>query len=384
MYPQKICIIGNGLAGLTTAAILSEENIIVDLYSPKVEKKTKKDNRTTAISESNYEFLKKKLHLKKLEYFWPCNNISLFYQKEEEFINFLNINENENRKKIMHIFSNNKFKKTLMNIISKKKNIKILKKKISEINFENGSVSVKKNKITYDLIILCVGNHSFLYNKIDEGRYIKKNYNEIAITALIKHNLKIKNPSQYFLKEGPLAILPLKKDYFSFVWSVKHSFFNDNKKKLKTIISKKINKILGKKIKKNVKNINSFSIHLNLKRKYFKKNILIIGDGLHTVHPIAGQGFNLVLRDIMKLKELINKSLKLGLLIKESIILKDFYLARKPENTIVGLGIDLTNTFFKENRIFSPLKNLLLKNINSFQFIKKISKEISDKGIKNY
>ena len=86
----------------------------------------------------------------------------------------------------------------------------------------------------------------------------------------------------------------------------------------------------------------------------------------------------------MKLKELINKSLKLGLLIKESIILKDFYLARKPENTIVGLGIDLTNTFFKENRIFSPLKNLLLKNINSFQFIKKISKEISDKGIKNY
>ena len=74
----------------------------------------------------------------------------------------------------------------------------------------------------------------------------------------------------------------------------------------------------------------------------------------------------------MKLKELINKNLKLGLLIKESIILKDFYLARKPENTIVGLGIDL------------PLKNLLLKNINSFQFIKKISKEISDKGIKNY
>ena len=39
MNTQKICIIGDGLAGLTTAAILSEENIRIDLYSPKVEKK---------------------------------------------------------------------------------------------------------------------------------------------------------------------------------------------------------------------------------------------------------------------------------------------------------------------------------------------------------
>ena len=158
-------------------------------------------------------------------------------------------------------------------------------------------------------------------------------------------------------------------------------FFNKNKKEFKTTLIKKINELLGKNLKTNVKNINNFKIYLNLKKKYFKKNILIIGDGLHTVHPIAGQGFNLVLRDIMKLKKLINKNIKLGMLIKESSLLKDFYQARKPENTVVGLGIDLTNSFFKENKIFSPLKDILLKNVDNFQFVKKISQKISDKGL---
>ena len=209
----------------------------------------------------------------------------------------------------------------------------------------------------------------------------KKDYNEIAITAIVKHNSKIKNPSQFFLKEGPLAILPLKNNIFSLVWSVSSMFFNKNKKEFKTTLIKKINELLGKNLKTNVKNINNFKIHLNLKKKYFKKNILIIGDGLHTVHPIAGQGFNLVLRDIMKLKKLINKNIKLGMLIKESSLLKDFYQARKPENTVVGLGIDLTNSFFKENKFFSPLKDILLKNVDNFQFVKKISQKISDKGL---
>ena len=380
MNTQKICIIGDGLAGLTTAAILSEENIRIDLYSPKVEKKIKNDNRTTAISESNYRFLKKELHLKKLEYAWPCNNINLFYQKGSNYLNFINFNEKE--KKLMYIVQNNKFKNTLTNIVIKKKNIKILKSAITKINFNSGSVHVKNKKIIYDLIVLSVGSQSFLYNKIDQGRSIKKDYKEVAITAFVKHNSKIENPSQFFLKEGPFAILPLKKNVFSLVWSVNYNFFNKNKKNIKILIDKKINELLDKKVKKNISNINNFNIYLNLKKKYFKKNTLIIGDGLHAVHPIAGQGFNLVLRDIMKLKELINKNLKLGLLMKESAILKDFYQARKPENTLVGLGIDLTNTFFKENKIFSPLKDLLLRNLNNFQFIKKISKKIADSGVR--
>ena len=67
------------------------------------------------------------------------------------------------------------------------------------------------------------------------------------------------------------------------------------------------------KIKHNIQitNTQSYPLKLNLKTKYFNKNILILGEGLHTIHPIAGQGFNLVVRDIKKLQEILKTTLKL-------------------------------------------------------------------------
>ena len=99
------------------------------------------------------------------------------------------------------------------------------------------------------------------------------------------------------------------------------------------------------------------------------------------MHPIAGQGFNLVLRDIKKLNDLTHKILKLGLLLKDSLLLKDFYNSRKPENNLFGIGISLTNLFFKDNKYFFSLKKVILNNINNFEFIKKISQSVADKGI---
>ena len=77
MKQQKICIIGNGLAGLISAAVLSKEDIKIDLIFPKA-KSIKIDHRTTAISESNYSFLKKELNFKNLKYVWSSKKINLF------------------------------------------------------------------------------------------------------------------------------------------------------------------------------------------------------------------------------------------------------------------------------------------------------------------
>ena len=134
-------------------------------------------------------------------------------------------------------------------------------------------------------------------------------------------------------------------------------------------------------IKLSISKINSFPINLNLQKNYYKKNVLILGEGLHSVHPIAGQGFNLVLRDINKLRQLIRKNLRLGLNITNSFIFEDFYKDRKFENTIMGLGIDLTNSFFKKNKYFDPIKNVILKNISKSNTIKNLSKMLSDKGM---
>ena len=69
--------------------------------------------------------------------------------------------------------------------------------------------------------------------------------------------------------------------------------------------------------------------------------------------------------------------------VKDSLIFNDLYLNRKPENFLYGLGIDLTQNFFRYNKLTVPIKNNLLKNIDKFAFLKKIGLKIVDKGIIN-
>ena len=124
MNDQKICIIGDGLAGLMTALILSKENVTIDLYCNNKNKNL--DKRTTAISESNYQYIKNKLNLKSKSFFWPCKKINLFFENDGRIINFLNFAEK--KKNLMYIFQNKDLKKILDKIILKTKKIKIIKK----------------------------------------------------------------------------------------------------------------------------------------------------------------------------------------------------------------------------------------------------------------
>ncbi len=254
----------------------------------------------------------------------------------------------------------------------------ISKNKIKLIRKDLQNLDELKN---YDLIILCIGGKSKIYDKITKTRSIKKDYKEVAITGYVRHNYKTLNTCQFFLKEGPLAILPFSKNHFSFVWSVKKSYFVNNSKKITNLIKNKILEILKNKQDITVSNIQSYPISLSLRRQYHKKNILILGEGLHTIHPVAGQGFNLVLRDIKKLKEILKYYVGLGISIKNSYALNDFYNSRKPENIIMSLGVDATHRFFKKNKYLDPFKEIIVKNIKNNETLKKFSKIISNRGL---
>ena len=377
MKNQKICIIGDGLTGLTAALVLKNLNLNIDLYMPK-KKSTKIDKRITAVSESNYQFLKNFLHPFDKKIFWSCKEINLFSEKRNDVLNFLNFKEKNCS--LMHIFENGKYKKNLHKQI-KNKNIKLINKIVTGVGYKEGYIKFNKSKTSYDLIILCLGSKSKLYDEVTGNKSIQKNYNEVAITGYVSHKIKHINPSQYFLKEGPLALLPFNKNKFSFVWSLKKDFYSSNKNNLKIIVKHKLNKLLKKENKITLSKIQSFQIQLDLKTKYFKNNVLILGEGLHSIHPMAGQGFNLVIRDISKLSQIIKKCLNLGMSLKNSFILKEFYETRKPENIFFGLGIDFTNIFFRQHKYLDPFKNIILKNISKFYYVKKISKIVSDRGI---
>ncbi len=367
MIKQRICIVGDGLSGLMTAVILAKlPGIEVNLIAKKG--RNNADKRTTAISDTNYKFINQNITSSGSKFFWPSKKIELFYETSKENINFLNLNEANSN--LMYVFENDKVKSILLKEISKNK-IKLIRKNLKNLD-------ELKN---YDLAILCIGGQSKIYDNIIKNRSIHKDYKEIAITGYVKHKFKTLNTSQFFLKEGPLAILPFSKNYFSFVWSVKKSFFKNNSKKITTLVKNKLLELLKSKQDITISNIQSYPISLNLRRQYHQKNILILGEGLHTIHPVAGQGFNLVLRDIKKLKEIVKYYVGLGISIKNSNALNEFYNSRKPENTIMSLGVDATHTFFKQNKYLDPFKEIIVKNIKNNEALKKFSKIISNRGL---
>jgi 2-octaprenyl-6-methoxyphenol hydroxylase len=91
--------------------------------------------------------------------------------------------------------------------------------------------------------------------------------------------------------------------------------------------------------------INSFKLKsLNL-RSYYHNNILAFGDLLHKVHPLAGQGFNMTIRDIKILLEIIINRSDTGLSLDSSVNL-EFQRRQKHKNFIFSTSVDFIHEFF--------------------------------------
>ena len=95
--------------------------------------------------------------------------------------------------------------------------------------------------------------------------------------------------------------------------------------------------------------------------------------------PLAGQGFNMTVRDIKSLTDQIQKNIDLGLELSTAIIA--FEKDRKHNNFFFAYGIDFLHTFFEKENRFKILDNKKISETldNSF-FLKKISEKFANKG----
>ena len=341
---MNICLLGNNLTNLVLANILIKKKIRVDIISQYQKKVLKKTIRTIAISNENYKFLSQ--NIKGIETLgWPSQKIQIYSEKNKssELFEFKKKNQN-NFYLIKYI--------ELYDLLKKNKLIKFVK--LKNYNFEN----IKKKN--YDLII-----NSDQKNAITKKYFqkkIEKNYKAIAHTAILNHK-KIENKTaiQIFTNNGPLAFLPLSKNETSIVFS-KNSMKSIQKNELLDII-KKYN---SKYIINNISDIETFNIKFLVLRNYIFKNILAFGDLIHKVHPLAGQGFNMTIRDIKSLLRIIDKNIKLGINDGE-IIAQKFQDDNKHLNFMYGLGIDYVNHFFKldskfKNNLSEPIFRILKGN----------------------
>ena len=88
--------------------------------------------------------------------------------------------------------------------------------------------------------------------------------------------------------------------------------------------------------------LNSFKLSSSNLRNYYHKNILAFGDLLHRIHPLAGQGFNMTIRDIKILSNIIQNKIDLGMQL-ESSILDDFEKQTKTKNFLFSHSVLFMN-----------------------------------------
>ena len=352
---MRVCILGAGLTSLTLAKALVNQNIYVDLYSQKKINLPHK-SRTIGISKSNIDFFNNSImNVDKIA--WKLKKIEIFSDNlgKEKLINFEN-NHNE----LFSIIRNQKLFESLIKSLSKDKHFKRIN------SLKNFNLSDN-----YNLII----NTDFTspITKKYFSRKILKQYNSSAYTTIIQHE-KIANDIavQIFTKLGPLAFLPISEKETSVVYS----FYNKKNENINDLIEKYNRKYKILKIEK----INSFELKsLNL-RSYYQDNILAFGDLLHRIHPLAGQGFNMTIRDIKILLEIIVSKFSLGLDLDSSVNY-EFENRLKHKNFIFSNGIDMVHEFFNfERKINSNFLSKSVQLLNKSPKINKFFTKIADRG----
>ena len=391
MKKQKVCIIGGGLTGLITALALSKLNLNIDVITDN--NKAAKSNRTIAISQNNYEFLRKLNIFKfKKKQFWPCSKMKLYDQTKNKKFNeiFYFNNDKIQKKQILYMMESSEIMKKLIKKIKKNKLISLkTKSKISRIITSGMLKSIKINTKfypKYNLIILCTGNNSNLVKNIFRDKSLEHHYDEVSITTTLNHS-SIKNTTvrQVFLNKEILALLPLSNTRTSIVWTLKKKILSQYKNKKNIYLKNKLKFYAGNFLK-NIKfnsNIELKDLNLFIRKKYFQDRILLFGDALHVVHPFVGQGFNMVLRDLLSLENLLKQKISLGLDIGSYDILSELSDKIKPENFIYVLGIDFLKSFFSfEKKTFQSLRNEILTKLNDNSFAKNIFFNLANKGFK--
>ena len=379
---KKVCVIGEGLTSLIVTRMLLELDLKVDLISENYHKKKNHSNRALAISQSNIKYLDYlNIFEGKRNYKWNVYEISLFSVKENYNKNKI-FNFNNKTKPLfimiknhdLHLILKEKLKNSsLLQIYSQKKARIVMRKIITNKN--------KYAESQYGLILNCDSRN--ILNKKFFSKQIKKKYPATAVISTLRHKKICNNvASQFFMPQGPLAFLPLSNDATSVVWSIKNNYLSSNKKENDNFFKNEIKKVTNNHLKEiNFSRINEYDLNFLISREYYHKNILNFGEGLHQIHPLAGQGLNMVIRDIKTLSGILKRNIELGLDLTP-VLLKDFSEASKSYNFLFAKSIDLAEKYFSiKNELFSKLSDKLIKSVNKNFFLKDFLVNVADKGI---
>ena len=162
---------------------------------------------------------------------------------------------------------------------------------------------------------------------------------------------------QRFLPTGPLAFLPFAESQSSIVWTLP----NAEAERVLALEDQEFNRELGNAFSARLGEVRvvskraAFPLRRQLAESYVAGKVLLMGDAAHVVHPLAGQGVNLGLRDVARLQATIRQAQARGVDWSAPHRLARWARESRSENAAAAYAFDGINRFFSNDEMHATL-----------------------------
>ncbi len=186
----------------------------------------------------------------------------------------------------------------------------------------------------------------------------RHDYGQRGVVAYVDSALPNEDTAwQRFLDTGPLAVLPFDRHRSSIVWTLPDA----EAERVLALDEDSFNRELTTAFAGRLGDMRlvsaraAFPLRRQLAKAYVAGRVLTLGDAAHVVHPLAGQGVNLGLRDVADLRELVRSAKQRRQEWSSPHRLQRWARSRRSENTLAAYSFDAINKVFSNDEMHLTL-----------------------------
>ncbi|SFJ65228.1 FAD-dependent monooxygenase [Jannaschia pohangensis] len=217
---------------------------------------------------------------------------------------------------------------------------------------EGGVVTVEAGTpLTARLLLGCDGRASGVAERAGIRR-TGRDYGQTALVCAVEHALPHNGVAhQFFMPAGPLAILPLRGNRSSIVWTeatdVAQTLNDLSDAAYLEILRPRFGSFLGDISLTGARY--TYPLNLTLANAFAADRVALVGDAAHGIHPIAGQGLNLGVKDVAALAHVLAEAKGRGEDIGAPDVLARYQRWRRFDTSVMGFATDAVNRLFSND-----------------------------------
>ncbi|HJZ33443.1 MAG TPA: FAD-dependent monooxygenase [Hyphomicrobiaceae bacterium] len=213
------------------------------------------------------------------------------------------------------------------------------------------AITAEPHRLRARLLIAADGRASRL-RQAAGIRIVRWDYPQTGIVTTVRHSRPHGGRAlQHFLPSGPFAILPLPHNRSAITWTEAaapaRALLALDEPGFAAELARRFDYRLGE--IEEVGDRAAWPLDMHLARELIADRVALIGDAAHAVHPIAGQGLNLGLRDVAALTEVVADAARLGLDIGSETVLARYQRWRRLDATLSAATFDGLNRLFSND-----------------------------------